>query len=334
MCRAADGTVLLFEDLMPAAATPVGRPRGDGASRSQATGSALAAVQEPLPGVYAELLSACTLEERHAAVRGRLATLGFHSLDYGRVGANAHGETVANGFCLTYARRAWAERYFGLNYHAIDPRIPQALRSRLPLVWDVAWVRAHAQRAEQDAPQMAPMLHALSDDLAAYDGASGVMAALAPASGAGWTLIGATSRREGSDWIDDALIGHVLNLFIGVHALLCAVDRPPAGTELSAVQRQILACVAEGLSDKQIASRLGQSASNVDYHLRQLRRRFNVRNRVQLGRHARRGDVAAATVPQTDAAPDRPAAPAPTRTTAPAAPPAASTRPARRRAAA
>jgi two-component system, NarL family, nitrate/nitrite response regulator NarL len=55
---------------------------------------------------------------------------------------------------------------------------------------------------------------------------------------------------------------------------------------LSPVQGDILRCVAGGLSNKEIARNLFMSPYNVDYHLKCLRKRFSVRNRVQLTRAA------------------------------------------------
>jgi DNA-binding CsgD family transcriptional regulator len=40
--------------------------------------------------------------------------------------------------------------------------------------------------------------------------------------------------------------------------------------------------VARGMGDKEISAALQMSQHNVDYHLRQLRKRFGVRNRMQL----------------------------------------------------
>lgn len=52
--------------------------------------------------------------------------------------------------------------------------------------------------------------------------------------------------------------------------------------ELSPMQKRILCCLADGLSNKEIARHLLLSPYNVDYHLKRLRRRFSVHNRVQL----------------------------------------------------
>lgn len=52
------------------------------------------------------------------------------------------------------------------------------------------------------------------------------------------------------------------------------------------VQNDILRHVASGATDKEIARRLALTSYNVDYHLRRLRKRFAVHNRVQLVRAA------------------------------------------------
>lgn len=56
----------------------------------------------------------------------------------------------------------------------------------------------------------------------------------------------------------------------------------PQIAELSDMRRDILRCLADGLSDKEIARRLSLSCYNVNYHLKYLRKRFSARNRVQL----------------------------------------------------
>lgn len=53
-------------------------------------------------------------------------------------------------------------------------------------------------------------------------------------------------------------------------------------SDLSNTQRQILHCLLRGLSNKEIARDLTLTSYNVDYHLKCLRKRFLVRNRVQL----------------------------------------------------
>ncbi|HEY0822127.1 MAG TPA: helix-turn-helix transcriptional regulator, partial [Rhizobacter sp.] len=52
--------------------------------------------------------------------------------------------------------------------------------------------------------------------------------------------------------------------------------------DMSATQLHILEELQQGRSDKEIAYRLQLTMHAVDYHMRQLRRRFSARNRVQL----------------------------------------------------
>jgi DNA-binding CsgD family transcriptional regulator len=51
---------------------------------------------------------------------------------------------------------------------------------------------------------------------------------------------------------------------------------------LSRTQRDVLRCLVRGMADKEISAHLQLSPHTVDYHLRQLRKRFGARNRVQL----------------------------------------------------
>ena len=58
-----------------------------------------------------------------------------------------------------------------------------------------------------------------------------------------------------------------------------AAPAPPA---LTLTQPEVLRCLLRGMADKEISAQLQLSPHTVDYHLRQLRKRFNARNRVQL----------------------------------------------------
>jgi DNA-binding CsgD family transcriptional regulator len=64
-------------------------------------------------------------------------------------------------------------------------------------------------------------------------------------------------------------------------------DNPEPAATLTPVQREILGHVARGESDKRIAHHLRISSHAVDYHMRQLRTRFAVHNRVQLAQASR-----------------------------------------------
>lgn len=78
------------------------------------------------------------------------------------------------------------------------------------------------------------------------------------------------------------LLGVCLHEFISKHTLPVAVSQMVAG--ISTLQARIADCVRRGFSDEEVARSLALSRRTVDYHLRALRHRFNVRNRVQLAR--------------------------------------------------
>ncbi|MGW3560357.1 LuxR C-terminal-related transcriptional regulator [Streptomyces sp. NPDC000963] len=66
-----------------------------------------------------------------------------------------------------------------------------------------------------------------------------------------------------------------------------AADRPARRGELSERQRGLVALVAEGLTNQQIASRLALSPHTVNYHLRKLFKLYGVSSRIDLLRAAR-----------------------------------------------
>lgn len=68
-------------------------------------------------------------------------------------------------------------------------------------------------------------------------------------------------------------------------AAAAAADAEPAAAPvppLSRTQQDVLRCLVRGMADKEISAHLQLSPHTVDYHLRQLRKRFGARNRVQL----------------------------------------------------
>lgn len=235
------------------------------------------------PSLLGALLGAASATERQRIVRAQLRLLGFERLGYGRLMQLGDSLTPLS-FCLTYADRRWAERYFAQAYQEIDPRLPPALRSSLPVAWSLDALTAQVSAGRHGVRQ-----RRFFADLAATGMRSGVVFALPATAGGQRELLSLLSRAPDTRWMGDALIGEVLTLSLCLHEVYsreqrrpAAPEQPPAPTALSAVHRHILNCISQGLGDKEIAARLGCTLHNVDYHLRQLRRRFGVRNRVQL----------------------------------------------------
>lgn len=235
------------------------------------------------PALLRALCQSVTAGERERIVRIALAELGFEWMSCATL-RRQRGEWQPHTVLTTYAPPAWTRRYYGERHHEIDPRLQQLLRSCLPLVWD-----------EHDLAEAGPprFVQAMGDSRVrsgvclrlSIDGAHAAEA---------FALISLMSSRPDRGWIDDARLGLALNFMLCLHEFQrrhlrlppCDDDDTPAGA-LSALQQRILQCLRHGQSDKQIAYGLQLSSHAVDYHMRQLRRRFAVRNRVQLVNAAR-----------------------------------------------
>ncbi|HWP19231.1 MAG TPA: LuxR family transcriptional regulator [Burkholderiaceae bacterium] len=235
-----------------------------------------------MPGLVTDLLEAGSAEERERLVRAMLHAIGFEWLAYGTV-VQLRGQSVPRTFFTSYAHPGWTQRYFRERYHEIDPRHQDAPCSSLPLVWDLQDVGAGAQ-ARAGALRVRRFL----DDFRDSGIRSGVFFSLAsPVHPHERTVISLMSSSPNRRWIVESVLGQALTLGLSLHEFLSRQLPPhtpqhPATAHLSPLQRDILDCLIRGQSDKEIASRLHLSLHKVDYHLRQLRRRFAVRNRVQL----------------------------------------------------
>ena len=243
------------------------------------------------PWLVDELCAAGTPQERERIVRARLQAMGFEWLAYCVVPRPQQG--LHRQACLrTYANAAWLESYFGHGHQAIDPRQMEPAHSSLPLVWDVRDLEDGL--AGHPAPARA---HRFIQDLACSGIRSGIFLRIqSPAAQAGGhAVVSLQSGRPDRRWIGETLLGEALAFGLSLHDFLSRHVSGPAspdlqsrhapdaaGSGLPAMQQEVLALVVRGLTDKQVADRLGVSAHTVDYHLRQLRHRFAVRNRVQL----------------------------------------------------
>jgi DNA-binding CsgD family transcriptional regulator len=227
------------------------------------------------PSLLADLLAAEGIAERQRTVKAVLHALGFEWLGYGRLAVL--GDTASPlSFCTTHADADWVRRYFREAWHEVDPRWRGALQSSLPFVWTLEQLAAQA-----DSPRQRNFVDALH----AGGARSGTMFVLPAALSGEHHFVSLLSRTPGDAWMGDVVLGQVLTLGLCLHEFYARHTVSPlddAGAQLNPVQRDILAQVARGSSDKQIAYELQMSSHAVDYHMRQLRRRFAVRNRVQL----------------------------------------------------
>lgn len=236
------------------------------------------------PALLVALMAAETPELRQRTVKALLQSLGFEWLGYGCF-SQAGERPVPRSFCTTYADPAWTQRYFAASYHLVDPRLQGVPESGLPVMWTLEELQAQA-----DTPSyLQGLRQRFFDDLCATGACSGVMMGLPSLPGRDRHIISLISKRPGRDWMSDAVLGQVLTLalclheFYSRHTLAPQAEGPrSAAGALTPLQYDILERLARGLPDKLIAAQLDLSLHNVDYHMRQLRKRFGVRNRLQL----------------------------------------------------
>jgi DNA-binding CsgD family transcriptional regulator len=213
-------------------------------------------------------------------VHAEVKALGFEWMAYirlSRIGDKFH----IRDFIQTYAARHWSKRYLDEGYLEIDPCVHVACRQETPLVWDLPLLAA--------GRPLTPLNWRRREFLAAADTTgvrSGVAFGIADPNGIDHAVLSFCSPRASRAWIADSTVGQCYAAGLKWHELLGAVASPPQpaapDVELSDIQRSALELMINGLSSKEIGEALNTSVQNVDYHIRELRRKFGARNRVQL----------------------------------------------------
>jgi DNA-binding CsgD family transcriptional regulator len=263
------------------------------------------------------LLAVDETDERHQLVTELVHVLGFDWLAYGQVRRAAGGPDLLDPWQNIGAER-WQRHYRDHGYQRVDPRLAGALGSRLPVVWQLDPLRRECSEAGRhfiddlaDTGMRAGVMLALAGSradertvvslltrdrdpgLAQDDTRIGHVVTL------GLCLREMNAQRT-QQAQHDTEPGSLRDGFQhggqhgsqhgGQHG---AHDSAPAplsnalSTPLqNPTQQAILQYLACGLCDKQIAARLALSLHTVDYHMRQLRKRFGARNRVQLAQAA------------------------------------------------
>ncbi|MEW6707299.1 MAG: LuxR family transcriptional regulator [Pseudomonadota bacterium] len=247
------------------------------------------------PLLLAELVSAEGPEQRRRIVGRMLRTIDFDWLAYGRL-LCLGGKVQPLSLCTTHVDEGWARHYCSQAYFDVDPRVHDAMQSSLPCGWTIEGLQDRVRHAPLRAP-----VRSFVADLADTGMRAGALLLLPGTGGHERHFVSLLSRKSTHAWNDGALLGQVLTLGLCLHEFytrytgLPSVEGPDA--TLTPLQRKILAHLSRGASDKQIAYDLQLSSHAVDYHMRQLRRRFAVRNRVQLMQAAQAGSPRAGAVP-------------------------------------
>ena len=246
-------------------------------------GAPPAAARRAVP-VISPLVRFGSAQDRMEFVRQRIKQLGFDSFSYSAMHTTVHHKTM---FVLTsYESQTWLTRYFRERYFEIDPRIALASPTGLPHIWNTADLRAGLPRSQTRNER----LTGLVDMLDATGRKSGILTRMPLPEPELCACLCFNSEAGNSRWMTESIVAetlmfaHTIHEFIWTHAKN-AIGMAPEQQErvaLSELQHAVLKAVVQGQRDKEIAYFLGLSPHNVDYHLRRLRRLFNVRNRVQL----------------------------------------------------
>lgn len=269
------------EDTLPLLTRP-GGPQKPAAMAPERDAHVPPATRPPIfrPLMMSTLLGLPSAEQRRQALHKALRAIGFDALNI-MLAESMDSVLVPVSTLGALPDTSWCDLYLRSKHYEVDPRLHDVSGSGLPCLWDIDSLRA-------DTLQGLPCERAerFLRDLCSTGTRSGLLFALRGGSGSGRSLVGLRSRHEGLDWMTDALVGQALMLavFAVEHCADIAPDsseEPDAGA-LSELQHGILHCLRLGMGDKVIADRLGLTTYNVDYHLRKLRQRFGVRNRVQL----------------------------------------------------
>ena len=185
-----------------------------------------------------------------------------------------------------HADTRWVRHYCAEGYYEVDPRLALATRSSLP----AAWTLAQLEDCSADAPARAPVRRFVQD-LAGTGMRGGAFLVLPGEPEGRRHFVSLLARTPDPRLLSGERIGEVLTLGLCLHEYYTRYsglpDRADPAASLTPVQREILGHVARGESDKRIAHHLSISSHAVDYHMRQLRNRFAVHNRVQLAQASR-----------------------------------------------
>lgn len=238
------------------------------------------------PAPLSDLLAADSPEARHLVVATLLAEAEHDWLAYGIL--ELAGDRLRPVSLWTaHAQSEWARHYCAQAYHEVDPRLEDAAASSLPCAWTLESLH---DRAQDTPPRSA--LRRFVADLGDTGMRSGVMFMLPGEGERRRHVMSLLTHARGPREMAGPLLGRVLALGLCLNEYYTRYSTLPALPEqstasLTAVQREILGHVARGESDKRIAHHLRISSHAVDYHMRKLRHRFAVHNRVQLAQLSR-----------------------------------------------
>lgn len=252
------------------------------------TGPDHAFLGETTSALARTVFSAKSVDERVRIIRSVLGLLGFSSL--GCVVFQSKGPQVTGAYVLsTYSLNQFDRQYFDDRRFETDPRIIAASGPHSPYVWDLPYL-VDTGRQTGTPGRISPLLR----ELERADLRSGVTFGLSLGSSLNCVLSFASPNAH-RQVLTDSVVGQSIAVGLTVYQLVARYVRDAirrsSPEQMSPIQRNILRHLVNGMGDKQIATQLHTSTHNVDYHLRVLRRKYDVSSRVELAYMAGRLDL-------------------------------------------
>jgi DNA-binding CsgD family transcriptional regulator len=231
----------------------------------------------------ARMLSPSSPKLKHAAIEQELARIGFDGFEYAQMGY-ANGGFYALSLLTSHVPYGWPEVYCKQHLWDVDTRLSLSLARSLPTVWSVQDQMTQEQHKSQPSARVTQFLKALLD----VEIHSGMTLIMPVAQSERTTVMHWLSRQPNLNLTGNKrMLSEGLIMGLGVHECLTHL-RPLSGAgtvapkHLTQQQNCVIKCLTQGMSDKAIAHALSLSTHTVDYHLRVLRSKFNVHNRIQL----------------------------------------------------
>lgn len=230
--------------------------------------------------IASELGAAATPDEKSRLLRSMIRAIGFDSMRYFAVRLSPSGEAERIYLMESYLSPPHS-LFFDDGHYLHDERFKVLMASPLPCVWDIQqlvrlWRSGPGPSSYRD---WLTLLHT--------DGKiSGMAFSMRVPGSSLCAVVSLSAYNADASWISDSVLIQAVTLGLSVQqrcsAYVRAIDQDVSGGALSEMQRRVLALVADGLSDKEIAGRLDMTLYNVDYQLRRLREIFGVTNRARL----------------------------------------------------
>lgn len=220
------------------------------------------------------LIGAKALEDVQAVCHRVAEELGFDGFVYGIKIPKSFMESetvIVNGY-----NRAWWERYDSAGYLNIDPTIAHCAKSNLPLIWD------EVEKFESKNSITSAFMAESRD----FGLRSGLSVPLHGPRGEFGMLSFAADEDYGKAkprMLAELPVLHILTPFIheSVRRIVSSERLNYAGVELSKREAECLLWTSEGKTSWETSVIMGLSERTIVFHLQNIAKKLNVKNRVQ-----------------------------------------------------